>query len=378
MPEFIEKTFKSILNKKKFIDSWFWDRYSINPYNGCLFGCVYCDARSAGYFMPEDFENQITIKESVGDMLDQRLSRARKLLPDVVGIGGVTDCYQPAEKKYRNTRQCLEVLAKHHYPVHLATKSTLVLEDLDILNQIGKDTWCTVSVSIPTVNPEFAGFLDFRSPSPQKRLDVVKQIKKDAPDVQTGILLIPMVPFMGDATEDLVQMVRSAKDAGADYLLFGGGMTMRDRQALWFLKRLKTDFPELIAKYEKLFSFRYQPQTYDGKHSPPLDYLLPRHRQLLKLCQENQLSYRIQRFIPHDYRKTNYVIAEMLFNEAYEKQLLGSYGKKLYWAAQNIQQLIEPIEDVARRGALRKITNGDSELEEKVSIALAKYAGEGS
>ncbi len=97
MPTFIKQQFKSILNKKKFIDNWFWDRYSINPYNGCSFGCIYCDARSAKYHAPQDFENKITIKQNVGPMLDKRLSRARTLLPDVVGLGGVTDCYQPAE-----------------------------------------------------------------------------------------------------------------------------------------------------------------------------------------------------------------------------------------------------------------------------------------
>ncbi len=87
MPEFIQKEFKSIINKKKFIDSWFWDRYTINPYNGCLFGCIYCDARSAKYYMPEDFENKIIIKQNVGKMLDHRLSKARTFLSDVVRMG---------------------------------------------------------------------------------------------------------------------------------------------------------------------------------------------------------------------------------------------------------------------------------------------------
>ncbi|MDX1436622.1 MAG: hypothetical protein R3335_07425, partial [Anaerolineales bacterium] len=104
MAQFIEKQYKSILNTLKYIDSWFWARYTINPYNGCQFGCTYCDARSAKYDMPEDFEDRIVIKEEVGPMLERRISRARTLLPDVVVIGGVTDGYQPADKKYENTR----------------------------------------------------------------------------------------------------------------------------------------------------------------------------------------------------------------------------------------------------------------------------------
>ena len=140
----------------------------------------------------------------------------------------MTDSYQAAEKKFGNTRQCLQVLAKYALPVHLATKSTLVLQDLELLNQIGEKSWCSISVSIPTINKAFAAFLDFRSPSPQQRLSVVKQIKEQAPHIQTGVLLIPLVPFMGDSAEDLENLVQSVKETGADYLLFGGGMTLRD------------------------------------------------------------------------------------------------------------------------------------------------------
>ena len=150
MAEFIKKDFKSILNCYKYLDSWFWSRYSINPYNGCQFGCVYCDSRSQKYHLPTDFENKITIKNNVAVLLDNRLTRARTLLPDVVVLSGTTDPYQPSEKKYRNTRQCLEILLKHKYPVHIITKSTMVLEDLEILEAIGKESWCTVSLTITT------------------------------------------------------------------------------------------------------------------------------------------------------------------------------------------------------------------------------------
>ena len=75
MPVFIEKSYKSILNKKKSIDSWFWDSYTLNPYNGCLFGCIYCDARKAKYHMPEDFENQIIIKKDIAKLLRHQLKQ---------------------------------------------------------------------------------------------------------------------------------------------------------------------------------------------------------------------------------------------------------------------------------------------------------------
>ena len=248
MPSFKEQEFKSLINKKKHIDSWFWDRYTINPYNGCLFGCIYCDARSEHYHMPKQFENEIVIKKNVGELLQQRLKKARSFLPDVVGIGGVTDSYQPAERIYRNTRQILEVLSRYRYPVHIATKSTLVLEDLDLLKKIAQQTWCTISVTITTIKPDKAKFLDFRAPNPQKRLDIIRQIKANTPEIQTGILLIPLVPFLGDDPKDLDQLFQEAKTAGADYVLFGGGMTLRNKQALWFLKHLKEKVSSTPAK----------------------------------------------------------------------------------------------------------------------------------
>ena len=112
MIKYVPRDFKSILNKYKFIDSWFWCRYSINPYNGCEFACTYCDSRSHKYHLQPEFDQLIYVKNDVGTMLDDRLRRARTLLPDVVAMSGTCDAYQPAEASYQNTRQCLGAI--HH------------------------------------------------------------------------------------------------------------------------------------------------------------------------------------------------------------------------------------------------------------------------
>ncbi|MHA1369969.1 MAG: hypothetical protein ACTSWN_02680 [Promethearchaeota archaeon] len=96
------KKFKTILNKLKYIDSWFWCRYTLNPYSGCEHNCCYCDARSRKYYLHEDFESVIYVKQDADKILDSRLTRARVLLSDVVSIGGTCDAYQPAEKRFRN------------------------------------------------------------------------------------------------------------------------------------------------------------------------------------------------------------------------------------------------------------------------------------
>ena len=370
MPKFIEKQYKSIINKNKYIDHWFWTRYAINPYNGCQFGCIYCDARSEHYHMPQDFENEILVKQNVGQMLDQRIARARTFLPDVVGIGGVTDSYQPAEKKFENTRNILSVLAKHQYPVHLITKSTLILRDLPLLEEIARQTWCTVSVTITTTDAEKSRFLEKFAPSPAKRLEVLRQIKTKAPHVQTGALLMPLIPVLCDDEAQVEQLFTAVKATGADYLMFGGAMTLRNRQADWFLQHLREAEPAVYQQYVDLYQFTPDDEAYNGRYLPGGDYMRQQHERLFGLSDKHQLPHRIRRFIPNDYRKTNYRIAERMLNVSFERQMFGQSWETLFWAAQNIQNLKEPIEAVAARGELEQIKNVKGPIKKRIEAIL--------
>ena len=378
MVRFEEKAFKSILNKLKYADNWFWARYTLNPYNGCQFGCIYCDARSSKYHLPLDFENHIIIKQGVDELLYQRLSRARKLLPDVVGISGTTDPYQPAEAKFHNTRKCLVVLAKRRYPVHIFTKSRAVMEDLDLLEDIGRQSWATVSITIISANERIARFLDVRAPSPSGRFNTLKKIKSDAKHIQSGVLFIPMIPYLTDSKENLEEMVKRTIDAGGDYLLFGGGMTLRDTQALWFLQHLKAKFPSLLPQYESLYGFKYNPNEYQGRYYPSPAYLVPLHDLLFELCDKHDLPYRIKRFIPTDFRKYNYLVAEEMLNRAYKLQMLDKYWSNLFWAGMNIQNLEESILDTANRNELTTIKNVGDKTATYIRDLLKKLQAEGT
>ncbi len=375
MAQFIQQDFKSILNKRKFIDSWFWDRYGINPYNGCQFGCIYCDARSAKYHQPTDFENRIIVKNNVAAMLDKRISNARTFLPDVVGFSGTTDPYQPAEKKYGNTKACLEVLLKHKYPVHIVTKSTLVLRDLELLNEIGKQNWCSVSVTITSTKKDVANFLETLAPEPSKRFDAIKTIKGKYKNIQAGVLLIPVVPYLTDSDDDLTDLVKQSKENGADYLLFGGGMTMRDLQGKWYLQHLANRFPELIGKYEKLFQFNYNPESYNGTYEAGKNYSLKITSRLFELVEKYGLPFRIKRFIPEDFRKYNYIIAEQLLNLAHVDQMAGKDFANRFWAGQNIQILKESILEITKRDELKKIRNVNSDIENFIKNYIQRETG---
>ena len=372
MASYIRRDFKSILNKRKFIDHWFWDRYSINPYNGCQFGCIYCDSRSQKYHLPTDFENQIIVKNNIASMLDNRLAKARTLLPDIVGIAGTTDPYQPAEKIFKNTQACLAVLQKYNFPVHIVTKSTLVLRDLDLLQTIAQKTAAIISVTITSTDNKISKFLEKSAPGPGNRFAAIAEIKKKETDIQCGVLMIPVIPGFTDSDENLENMVKTAKESGADYIIFGGGMTLRDMQADWFLKHVKNSFPEKMELYEKLYNFKYDPGNYNGNYEAGYSYSKRINLRFLELCEKYKIAVRIKRFIPEDYRKYNYIIAQYLLDKSYINQMMGKIWKNLFWAGHNIQNLKESVLDFTKRNELQKISNVNALLEKDIIEYIGK------
>jgi len=352
-----EKAFKTILNRMKHIDPWFWCRYTLNPYQGCEFSCTYCDARSHKYHLHTDFEQTILIKKDAPRILDHRISRSRTLLPDVVCMAGVCDPYQAIESRIGNTRSCLEVLERHRWPVHVITKSPAVLRDMDILHRIAMGTWAAVSFTVTTLDPTVAAFLEPKAPDPKDRIEAIRTIKETSPGVQTGVLMIPIVPFLEDDREGVERVVREAKQAKADYVLFSAGMTMRDNQALWFLRNLQEQYPDLVPKYERLYGFSNSAEEYSGSYSPEAGYVTGVSRMVREILRRNGMASRIRRYIPEDHRKENYRISERMLNMAMDSQLDGRSWKGLHWAGMNIQNLKESIVEVAARGELDTLGN---------------------
>ena len=121
----------------------------------------------------------------------------------------------------------MEIILDKTILVHIITKSTLVLRDLDLLEEIGKNNWCTVSLTITTTQKETARFLEKLAPSPEERFDIIKTIKAKTSYIQTGVLLIPTIPYLTDSFEDIENMVKTTSHSGADYLLFGGGLVLK-------------------------------------------------------------------------------------------------------------------------------------------------------
>lgn len=194
---FFDDTSKSLITYNDSPDLGF--NASINPYRGCEHGCIYCYARPTheylGFSAGLDFETKIMVKRHAPELLRRELS-AKKWRPQLISISGVTDCYQPAERHFRLTRSCLEVLAEFRNPVGIVTKNRLVTRDMDILKEMASYDGVLVFISITTLDSQLARIMEPRTSGPSDRLKALEEL--NAAGVPTGVLIAPVIPALND------------------------------------------------------------------------------------------------------------------------------------------------------------------------------------
>ena len=203
---------KTIVNKIKSPDIGMM--YSMNPYQGCEHGCIYCYARNSheywGYSPGLDFERRILIKKEAPGLLEKLLKKKSwKAYPIV--LSGNTDCYQPAEKKFGITRQCLEVFLKYKHPVGVITKNALIKRDLDILTELAKDGLVGVNVSITSLSETTRRILEPRTASAQKRLNTVKVLSENG--IPVNVMIAPIIPSIN--SHEILPVAKAASEHGA-------------------------------------------------------------------------------------------------------------------------------------------------------------------
>jgi DNA repair photolyase len=188
---------------------------SLNPYRGCEHGCAYCYARPfheyLGFGAGLDFETKIMVKTDAPALLRAELA-SPKWKPQTIAMSGVTDCYQPAERRFRITRSCLEVLAEFRNPVGIVTKNHLVTRDLDVLGELARHDAAMVFVSITTLDAELAAKLEPRASLPAMRLRAIRELR-DA-GVRVGVMVAPIIPALNE--EEVPAILRAAREAGAE------------------------------------------------------------------------------------------------------------------------------------------------------------------
>jgi DNA repair photolyase len=210
--QFFKDVSKSALSKNDSPDIPF--KFSLNPYRGCEHGCIYCYARPTheylGFSAGLDFETRIMVKEDAPDLLRGELS-SRKWEPQPIIVSGVTDPYQPIERKLELTRRCLEVFQEFRNPVAIITKNRLVARDVDILADLAHDGAAQVAVSVTTLNPDLARILEPRTSLPKQRLDTIRELSEAG--VPVAVMMAPMIPGLNDS--EIPDVLGAASEAGA-------------------------------------------------------------------------------------------------------------------------------------------------------------------
>jgi len=171
-----------------------------------------------------------------------------------IGFGSMNDCYMPLEETQQLTRKTLKIVAHHRFPVHIITKSTLVLRDIDLLQKISS-IYAAVSLTITTTNDDLARKTEPFAPPPSERLRAIKQLREAG--IYAGITLMPVLPFITDTKENINQLVDAAKEANAAYILAAMGMTNREGQRDYFYQQLDKQFPGIKEKYIATFGDKY-------------------------------------------------------------------------------------------------------------------------
>ncbi len=243
---------KSLLSSRAVPDPWFGCKYNMNLYRGCEHRCIYCDSRSECYGI-ENFDSEILVKSNAPILLEDSLKR--KKIKGTIGFGAMTDPYTFAEHKFRLTQKCLKIIDKYDFPIHLLTKSDMVLRDLNLIKSIS-EIYAAITFTVTTVNDSLARKVEPYAPLPSRRLKAMKKLAENG--VYTGVAMMPVLPFIEDCQEDIINLVEQVAKNGGKYILGWMGMTLRGYQREYFYDRLDESFPGMRGKYAKSFGNAYE------------------------------------------------------------------------------------------------------------------------
>ncbi|MDY7395013.1 PA0069 family radical SAM protein [Aureibaculum sp. 2210JD6-5] len=210
--QYLEIFPKTILNKVTSTDIGL--AYSMNPYQGCEHGCIYCYARNTheywGYSAGLDFERKILYKKNAASLLEDKL-KSKNWEAENIMLSGNTDCYQPIEKKLELTRNILKVFLKYKHPVSIITKNTLILRDLDILTELADLNLLHVSISITSLKEETRRILEPRTASILKRLKTVEVLSNN--NIPVNVMMAPIIPAIN--SHEIFDLVKKVSELGA-------------------------------------------------------------------------------------------------------------------------------------------------------------------
>ncbi|MEA3506300.1 MAG: radical SAM protein [Elusimicrobiota bacterium] len=242
---------KNVLYRYEEVGSFYKARYGLNPYRGCYVGCRYCYVQQKKYAdstgLEEAKKQVVQIKINAPYLLKKKLSS--DIEPAMIVIGESSEPYGEIEDEYFVTRRLLEVLREREFPIHIITRFSGVLRDIDLIKEINKKTFACVTVSVPVVSVGLVKKFEGHSPDIKERLKTVKELRKN--NITAGIAVSPVIPYISDG-EEVNKVLKKAAAYKASYVLTGP-LAIKDYQRAMFFSWLEEKFPRLVDSYERLY-----------------------------------------------------------------------------------------------------------------------------
>lgn len=255
--EFIKA--KTILSKVKYGNSWYGIDYNMNLYRGCCHGCIYCDSRSACYHI--DSFDRVRSKENALIILEEELRKKKE--KGVIGIGSMSDTYNPLERKYEITRGALKLIAKYSFGISIDTKSDLILRDIDLLKEINIKNPVIIKFTITTPDDNLSRIIEPGVCVSSQRWKAIKELSNHG--IFVGIMMNPVLPFITDKEEDIKELVRLAYLHGAKFIHTYMQMTLRENQRDYYFEQLDKNFVGIKQKYIQTYKNSYNCIVPDAK-----------------------------------------------------------------------------------------------------------------
>jgi len=255
--EFIDA--KTIVSGYSENNPWFGINYNMNIYKGCCHGCIYCDSRSECYGV-DDFD-RVRAKKNALAIIERELKSKRK--KGIVGTGAMSDPYNPFEREYKLTRGALELISRFGFGAAIATKSDLILRDIDILKEISKYSPVLVKITVTTADDLLCSKIEPKASSSSDRFEAIKKLSEEG--IFAGILLMPVLPFIEDTDDNLTRIIEKARQSGAKFIYPAFGVTLRQNQREWYYSKLDELFPQVKEKYIKSYGNSYECRSLRAK-----------------------------------------------------------------------------------------------------------------
>lgn len=281
---------KAILSNYQENLNWFGINYKMNIYKGCCHGCIYCDSRSNCYQII-DFD-RVRIKKNSTEMIKKELKSKRT--KGIIGTGAMSDPYNPFEKKYMLTRKALELVNENKFGVAIATKSDLVTRDIDILKKIQSHSPIIVKMTITTYDDELCKLIEKNVIPTSDRFKAIKKLSDKG--IYTGVLLMPLLPYINDNEENIKNVIKTAYECGAKFVYSHDlGVTLRQNQREYYFEQLRRIFPnkDLDKMYIKTYGEAYENKVINYENM---------WRIFRQECEKYNLLYKMEDIIT-DYKK---------------------------------------------------------------------------